>query len=55
MLNTFAKLQLQLCNNIEYISYCEIFSYCCMCFISLWPRNWAFPWTWLSKIRSHNC
>jgi len=38
-----------------YCSYCELFSYCYMCFISLWPRNWAFPWTWLSKFWSHNC
>jgi len=28
MLNTFAKFQLQLCNNVVYISYCELFSYC---------------------------
>jgi len=30
MLNTFEKLYLQLCNNVEYISYCELFSYCYM-------------------------
>jgi len=41
MLNTFAKFLLQLCNNVEYISYCELFSYCCMCFISV---------RWLQKI-----
>jgi len=30
---------LQLCNNVEYISYCELYNYCYMCFVSLWPRN----------------
>jgi len=55
MLNTFAKFQLKLYNNVEYISCCELFNYCYMCFKSLWPRNWAFPWTWLSQFRSHNC
>jgi len=31
MLNTFAKFSLQLCNSVEYINYCELFSYCYMC------------------------
>jgi len=30
MVNIFAKLKLQLCNNVEYISYYELLSYCYM-------------------------
>jgi len=55
MLSTFARLYLQLRNSVEYISCCELFSYCYMCIVFLWPKICAFSWTWLSKFRSHNC
>jgi len=55
MLNTFPNIN---CSYVTTLSILVIvkFSVTATCFlISLWPRNWAFPWTWLSKFRSHNC
>ena len=45
-------LSVQRQRRFEYISYCELFSYCFMCFMLLWPATWAFLWTWLSKFMS---